>query len=89
MKNHYIITVPLIISTSVGATSFLFLPLFPMFSFLAYRFTIVNFFFMQPEDGSGVAGDKEKDEGRMKSVKVLKVSLKTKLRHLDCSGNFL
>ena len=34
---------------------------------------------MQPEDGSDVAGDKDKDEGRMKSVKVLRVLLDTTL----------
>ena len=39
---------------------------------------VVHLFFLQPDDGSGVSGDKEKDEGRMKSLKVLRVSYDTK-----------
>ena len=42
---------------------------------LLFQLQDCNFFsfLMQPEDDQRVAGDKEKDEGRMKSVKVLRV----------------
>lgn len=42
-----------------------------VFSFLVLQLQVFFLSLMQPEDGSGVAGDKEKDESRMKSVKVV------------------
>lgn len=59
----------------MGEKSFLSLP--PPGCFLFFFFLWSQdcklFSLMQPEDGPGVSGDKEKDEGRMKSVKVLRV----------------